>query len=341
MSYTIDVYRRQITPTRSFARFFLYVSFFPQLVAGPIERAAHLLTQFEEAVHRRFSAVNLAVGGRMILWGMFKKIMIADYCGLIVDAYYSDPTAYNGATAWVATYAFYIQIYCDFSAYSEIARGSARLFGIDLMKNFDQPLLSTSIADFWRRWHISLSTWFRDYVYIPLGGNRRRLHRVMFNLFITAAISGLWHGAAWNFVLWGCYHGVLLVLTSLVLRTRWYAALAARLGKTEQFLGFLLQFHLSVIGFFIFCSGSLSEMAHTLNAAGRALLAGMPLTSGQGVFVGFVVLFLALSWVCRRYPVFRTINENTSLSVLFYGMLIVIMLLYGNMDEQPFFYFQF
>ena len=174
MSYTIDVYRRQLVPTRSFSRMFLFVTFFPQLVAGPIERAGHLLTQFECAVRHRFRVENFVVGARMIVWGLAKKVLVADSCARLVDAAYADPAGYDGWSLMVATYAFTLQIYFDFSAYSEIARGSARLFGVDLMRNFDQPYLVTNVSDFWRRWHISLSTWIRDYVYRPLGGNRGR-----------------------------------------------------------------------------------------------------------------------------------------------------------------------
>ncbi len=230
MSYTIDVYRRQVGAAKSFMRFFLYVSFFPQLVAGPIERAGHLMTQLEYSVTSRFSMNNFLTGCRMIIWGMFKKVVFADYCALLADRVYTNPSAYDGWSVLVGTLAFTIQIYCDFSAYSEIARGSARMFGVDLMRNFDQPYLASNVGMFWKRWHISLSTWIRDYLFIPLGGSRVSKPRLLFNLTITMFLSGLWHGAAWNFVLWGLYHGALLAISAILAGTAAWAAVRSRAG---------------------------------------------------------------------------------------------------------------
>ena len=232
LSYTIDVYRGQMRATRSFLRFFLYVCFFPQLIAGPIERAGDLLAQFGHAASQRFRTENFVTGARMIAWGMFKKVVFADYCGTIADRAYNTAGAHDGWTLLVATYAFTLQIYCDFSAYSEIARGSARLFGIDLMRNFDQPYLTTNIRDFWRRWHISLSNWFRDYVYLALGGNRRGRVLTLVNLAITMLLSGLWHGAAWNFVIWGAIHGLMLIIERLGGKQTFYERLP---GFAKQF----------------------------------------------------------------------------------------------------------
>lgn len=341
MSYTIDVYRRDIKPTYSFQRFFLFVSFFPQLVAGPIERAGHLLTQFDRAARQRISPENLVVGGRMIVWGLFKKVMIADYCGLLVDRFYENPQAYDGTAGLLATYLFGIQIYCDFSAYSEIARGSARLFGIDLMKNFDQPLLSESMMAFWRRWHISLGTWIRDYLYRPLGGNQVGPPRALFNLFIVAALSGLWHGAAWNFVLWGLYHGALMVVIVLIQRTPIYRHLAGQLGHLRLFSGWFLQFHLSNIGFVMFRATSAEDIGYTLRAIWSALEKGLPMTPIQAA--GFLAVggFLLLSALERRYAFLRRIDALPALSILFYGILIAAMLLFGYTGERPFIYFQF
>lgn len=206
MSYTIDVYRGRLEPAQSFSRFLLYVSFFPQLIAGPIERAGRLLPQFDRLVERgRLFTVGLMPGLQLILWGLFKKVVIADHLSSVVESVYDSPTQADFWSAWVASCAFGVQIYCDFSAYSEIARGSALLFGVRLVRNFDLPFVSRSPTDFWRRWHISLSAWFRDYVYIPLGGNRLGPYRALANVFVTMLLSGLWHGAGSTFVLWGAY----------------------------------------------------------------------------------------------------------------------------------------
>ena len=209
LSYTIDVYRKRMKATHSLIEYMTFVSFFPQLVAGPIERASRLLPQFMN--DRCFDASRIRDGLRRILWGLMKKMMLADNLGIIVDAIYTDIAAASGAQLALATVCFAFQIYCDFSAYSDIAIGTAQLFGIRLMRNFDYPYFSASMAEFWRRWHISLSTWFRDYVYIPLGGSRKSRCRVTLNVLLTFIISGLWHGAAWHFVFWGAIHGLAVV----------------------------------------------------------------------------------------------------------------------------------
>lgn len=210
LSYSIDIYNGKIkAPERNFGIFALFVSFFPQLVAGPIERASHLLPQFHEKM--KFDLIRFKSGLTLILWGLFKKIVIADRLALIVNEIYNNPVDYHGLTIVVGTVFFAVQIYCDFSGYSDIAIGIARMLGFDFMKNFNAPYFSKSISEFWNRWHISLSTWFRDYVYIPLGGSRVVKWRWYYNLFITFLISGFWHGAEWTFILWGVFHGFLLI----------------------------------------------------------------------------------------------------------------------------------
>jgi alginate O-acetyltransferase complex protein AlgI len=210
LSYTIDVYRKKIEPTKDIISFLSFVAFFPQLIAGPIERASHLLPQFYK--RRNFDYVIIADGLRQILWGLFKKIVIADRLAILVNTVYGNPENFDGITLIIATVFFSIQIYCDFSGYSDIAIGVAKLFGIDLRANFNFPYLSKSITEFWKRWHISLSTWFRDYLYIPLGGNKVSKIRNVFNLFIVFIISGFWHGANYTFIIWGAIHGLLLVI---------------------------------------------------------------------------------------------------------------------------------
>ncbi len=209
IAYTIDVYRRSIPPEKHLGIFATFVAFFPQLVAGPIERARHMLPQFHRRA--RFDAQRAVAGLRLILWGAFKKIVIADRLAIYVNAVYTTPQGYSGLPLIVATLFFAFQIYCDFSAYSDIAIGTGKILGFDLMTNFRQPYFARSIRDFWARWHISLSTWFRDYLYIPLGGNRVPFPRYLLNLLIVFVVSGLWHGASWTFVLWGALHGLYVV----------------------------------------------------------------------------------------------------------------------------------
>lgn len=213
MSYIIEVYRRHQPAERHLGIFALYVMYYPQLVAGPIERPQNLLPQFRTAQH--FDYARVRRGLQQMLWGFFKKIAIADQLSTTVDMVYGDPSAFSGLALITATVMFAVQIYCDFSGYSDIAIGASRVMGIDLMQNFRQPYWSQSIAEFWRRWHISLSTWFRDYLYIPLGGNRVGPMRQMVNLFAVFLISGLWHGANWTFVIWGALHGAYLVFGRL------------------------------------------------------------------------------------------------------------------------------
>ncbi|MBX2798260.1 MAG: MBOAT family protein [Myxococcales bacterium] len=209
IGYTVDVYRGRQEPETSFGRMALYVSFFPQLVAGPIERANRLLPQLRETPGAAWEQV--VSGLRLAAWGLFKKVVVADRLAVVVDAVYTDPTQFKGFALTVASVLFSWQVYCDFSGYSDIAIGIARVFGIDLMRNFDQPHLSRSMTEWWSRWHISLSSWFRDYIYIPLGGNRSGPLRWSFNIAVVFIVSGLWHGASWRFAVWGALHAALVI----------------------------------------------------------------------------------------------------------------------------------
>lgn len=219
MAYVIDVYRGDLRAERDLPRFLTFVAFFPQLVAGPIERATNLLPQFR--VEHRWDYARTVEGFRFILWGAFKKLVIADRLAIYVNTVYNNAHDYHGVTLISATVFFAIQIYCDFSGYSDMAVGTAKILGFDLMVNFRQPYLSRSIREFWRRWHISLSTWFRDYVYVPLGGNRKGFGRTLGNLFVVFLVSGLWHGANWTFVLWGVLHGSFIVIETVGARAGW------------------------------------------------------------------------------------------------------------------------
>lgn len=220
LSYTVDVYRGDVAPEKNFFRYALFVSFFPQLVAGPIERSKNLLFQVNEEHH--FDYLRVRRGLFVMLWGYFLKLVIADRAAILVNTVYDNLSAFNGAHITLATLCFAVQIYCDFASYSLIAIGSAEVMGFRLMQNFKRPYFAVSIADFWRRWHISLSTWFRDYLYIPLGGNRKGIARKYINLMIVFLVSGLWHGASWHFVIWGAIHGIYQVVEGITkdLRTR-------------------------------------------------------------------------------------------------------------------------
>jgi len=213
LSYTIDIYLGKLSPTRDWVEFFVFIGFFPQLVAGPIERATNLLPQFQKA--RRFDFDAATHGLCLIAYGLFKKMVVADTLALYVDRVFAYPEIYSSITCIIGAMFFSIQIYCDFSGYSDCARGIARLFGFSLMLNFDRPYLATNFIDFWRRWHISLSTWFKDYVYIPLGGSRLGLFKTIRNVWIVFLLSGLWHGAAWTFVIWGALHALFQSLNIL------------------------------------------------------------------------------------------------------------------------------
>ena len=234
MSYTIDYYRGQIDRERSFIRYAAFVSLFPQLVAGPIERARALLRQLRTVPP--IGSSDVADGLSLFVVGLFKKVAIADYLALYVEPIYASPDAYGAPALMLATFAFAWQIYCDFSGYTDMARGVARMMGIRLMLNFNNPYLATGLSDFWSRWHISLSTWFRDYVYVSLGGNRARTWIIYRNLFLTFVISGLWHGAAWTFVIWGTLHGMAVMLTRRAERSGWYQRLPRLLKQIVVFL---------------------------------------------------------------------------------------------------------
>ena len=258
LGYTIDVYRGAYAAERHFGRFAVYVSFFPQLVAGPIERAGHLLAQFKRENH--FDVARLSEGGKLIAWGLFKKVVIADNLAVYVDRVYGTPDLYSGSTLLLATYFFAFQIYCDFSGYSDIAVGSARILGYDLMQNFRLPYLATSIRDFWKRWHVSLSSWFADYLYLPLGGNRVLPARWIFNIFTVFVLSGLWHGASWTFVVWGglhaCYY-LAEVLAGKVNRRVW--GVKGLPSLLTRWLRILLTFHLVVLAWVFFRARTLAD----------------------------------------------------------------------------------
>ncbi|MCE7869249.1 MBOAT family protein [bacterium CPR1] len=253
MSYILDLYAGRIQAERSYPRYLVYVLFYPQLVSGPIERAHQFLHQL--AADRVFVSERVISGLRMMLWGFFKKTVIADRLALYVNPVYASPEQFVGPPLAVATVFFAFQIYCDFSGYTDIARGAARVMGYELMVNFRRPYFSVSVADFWRRWHISLSTWFRDYVYLPLGGNRVSTARWAFNVMVVFLLSGIWHGANWTFAVWGALHGVYLLVERLLSRLSW---------KIPRFVLILSTFVLVCISWVLFRAQSLEDAVYVL-----------------------------------------------------------------------------
>ena len=260
LSYTIDVYRKKIEPTKDAVAFFAFISFFPQLVAGPIERATNLLPQFQK--QRHFDYATAVDGCRQMLWGFFKKVVVADNCAVYVNQVFENYLDQTGSTLLLAAILFTFQIYGDFSGYSDIAIGCAKLFGVKLMRNFNVPYFSRDIAEFWRRWHISLTTWFRDYIYIPLGGSRVSKAKVIRNTFIIFLVSGFWHGANWTFIVWGTYHAMLFLPLILLGKNRKNTNIIAEnkiLPSLKEFFQMLLTFLLVVIGWIIFRAESIGR----------------------------------------------------------------------------------
>ncbi|MDZ4796641.1 MAG: MBOAT family protein [Bryobacteraceae bacterium] len=341
LSYTIDVYRGVMQPEKHLGIFAAFVSFFPQLVAGPIERAHSLLPQFHEEHH--FSRVFLWEGLQLMLWGFVKKVAIADRLSLYVNPVYNDPGSHSPLAILVATYFFAFQIYCDFSGYSDIARGSAKIMGFDLMFNFRQPYLSQSIREFWQRWHISLSTWFRDYVYIPLGGNRNHALR---NIFLTFLVSGLWHGANWTFVIWGALHGLYLVISTVTRDMRATLVEATGLNRTPRLLAALrtvTTFHLVLFGWIFFRANSIQDaitVLRKLTELPGLTAIGQPFASPADLM--FVIcamgILAAASAFMRRPQMWQSsfLLRAATLSVLFW-----FVVTFGVFNNRQFIYFQF
>lgn len=344
MSYAIDIYRRKMHANRNLIDYLAYVSFFPQLVAGPIERAAHLLPQF--AASRHFSYEDAADGCRQILWGLFKKMAVADNLAPLVNQVFNRPTAYGGAELLVAVGFFAIQIYCDFSAYSEIASGTARLLGFKLMRNFDRPYFAENLRDFWRRWHISLTTWFRDYVYVSLGGSHGPRWRTVLNILIVFVLSGIWHGASWNFVAWGTFHG-LAFLPSIWLRSG-DAPSQHPVIKALKILGV---FAIVCIGWVFFRANTLAEAFQIVSRVIPAMVnpASWPKMFSfatetpvdYSIFALLSILFLA-EWLHRSREHAFDVQHWSRLCrwPAYYG-LAVIVLVFGTHNTSSFIYFQF
>lgn len=329
LSYTIDVYRRRLKPTSSFLDFSLYVAFFPQLVAGPIVRARELLPQL--ASTPRWSNRRFYGGGQQLLRGALKKVLVADRLGEMVDVVFQAPELYSGLTTWIAVIAYAGQIYYDFSGYSDMAIGTAKLLGYRFPVNFRHPYLATSPADFWRRWHMTLSRWLRDYLYIPLGGSRGSEAATYRNLLITMALGGLWHGAAWTFVLWGCWHGMALSVH------RW--ATQAIEVRVNQFVGWLCTAGVVLVGWVFFRAQSIADVAEVLSKM-------FTMAGGIDWFPPLAILAIGcavaehLTWRTKFRRAMR-LPYDAWYSPIATTAIIWALLLYAPRGFRPFVYFQF
>lgn len=358
LSYTIDVYRHKREPETHLGIFALYVAFFPQLVAGPIERSVQLLPQFYKRYS--FDYVQATSGLRLMAWGLFKKAVIADKLAVMVDPIFADPYAYSGAVLTVATLLFAYQIYCDFSGYSDIAIGAARVIGIDLMTNFRQPYFSRSIPEFWRRWHISLSTWFRDYVYIPLGGNRVTKWRWYWNILVVFLVSGLWHGANWTFVIWGALHGLYMLIDTWTEPTRLRIAESIgllKVSRLHQMFQIGCTFVLVCLAWIVFRANSVQDAFHIithLHVGWDQIAHDLLIWDGVDVFrpdnrlltwcriIGSLLLLEFIHIIEVRTTLEAAITSRAwYLRWAIYLLLLLAIMNLGINNELPFIYFQF
>jgi len=342
------VYRKKIEPTHDIVAFFAYVAFFPQLVAGPIERATNLLPQFQ--ANRKFSYDQAVDGMRQILWGLFKKIVVADNCATYVDQVWATYDTQTGSTLLLAAILFTFQIYGDFSGYSDIAIGTAKLFGIKLMRNFNNPYFSRDIAEFWRRWHISLTTWFRDYVYIPLGGSRVGKWKIVRNTFVIFLLSGFWHGANWTFIAWGAYHAILFLPLILLGKNRKYTNQVAEgrlLPTWKEALQIFVTFGLAVFGWIIFRATGMPSLFHylegmcqwgTLRASYRFFLFDKNLVYPTNILI---IIMLIVEWIQRNKQ--HGLDSQISKWYIRYAIYVALigMIIYFGGSAQTFIYFQF
>lgn len=341
LSYTIDIYRNQGKATNDWVAFFAFVSFFPQLVAGPIERASNLLPQFESS--RQFDYDKARDGLRQILWGLFKKVVIADTCAPYVDYTFSNYQQLDGSQLFLGAFYFAFQIYGDFSGYSDIAVGTARLFGFDLMLNFKLPYFSRDFGEFWKRWHISLSTWFRDYVYIPLGGSFGSNYQHFRNIMITFTVSGLWHGANWNFVLWGFLNGLYYLPTFLRKKSQSPIQIIAHgslLPPIREATQVLITFLLTLLAWIFFRAESVSHAISYIERMISNNLFSLPLEHDRNI-LALIVTLLTIEWIQRKKEHCLQIdNLKRGFRWMIY-LLTSIMILSSFEHERSFIYFQF
>jgi len=342
LSYSIDVYRRKLKHSDDLIAFFAYVAFFPQLVAGPIERATNLLPQFFKS--RKFDYDKAKDGMRQILWGLFKKIVIADNCAVYADQMFNNPDQFQGITLVLGAVYFAVQIYCDFSGYSDIAIGTAKLFNFDLMINFRYPYFSRDIAEFWRRWHISLSTWFRDYLYIPLGGSKGSKLSQIRNVFIIFLVSGFWHGANWTFLAWGFLNALYFLPLMLIGKNRTYLNNVSE-GKffpyPKEALQILLTFSLSTFAWIFFRAKDISSAFYYIGSIFDNF--NLQINSSTGIkLLPIIVLLFGIEWFQRDKDHSLDIrNLNVVLRWSIYLVIILLTVSLGKYENQSFIYFQF
>ena len=345
LSYTIDVYQKKLPATHDPVEFFAYISFFPQLVAGPIERATNLLPQFQQ--QRHFDYAKAVDGCRQILWGFLKKLVIADNCATVVNEYWGQYADLPGLTLFLLGVLFTFQIYCDFSGYSDIAIGCARLFGFNLMRNFNFPYFSRSIPEFWRRWHISLTTWFRDYIYFPLGGSRCDKWKIIRNVYIVWGISGLWHGANWTFVCWGLFHATLLAIYNIFgINTKYknVVAYGHYIPNMKEALQMALTFFLAAIGWIIFRAETMTQAVEYLSA-----MVNNPFFDASALhgvtYICFGFLLIIIEWLQRdkqhalQFSDMKPFNYRLVRWGIYYLIVMIIFVKTGS--SQTFIYFQF
>jgi alginate O-acetyltransferase complex protein AlgI len=347
LSYSIDVYKRKLEPTNNIIAFFAFVSFFPQLVAGPIERANNLLPQFYKK--RLFDYSKAVDGLRQILWGLFKKVVIADNCATFANEIFNNSTNYNGSTLVLGALFFTFQIYGDFSGYSDIAIGTSRLFGFNLKKNFSFPYFSRDIAEFWRRWHISLSTWFRDYLYIPLGGSRGGLWMKIRNTFIIFIVSGFWHGANWTFIVWGALNAVYFLPLLLLNKNRVNTEVVAQgkyLPTIKELFKIGITFSLTVLTWVFFRAENIGHAWSYISEIFSLSLFKSPYYSGIGLAIStvcLIIVFVLIEWIGREneYAIEKiALKWRRPIRLVFY-YLIIFAIFYFTGKEQQFIYFQF
>ncbi len=347
LSYTLDVYKRKLEPTKDFIAFSAFVSFFPQLVAGPIERATNLLPQFYKK--RSFDYYAAVDGMRQILWGFFKKIVIADNSAEIANQIFNNSSDYSGSTLLIGAFFFAFQIYGDFSGYSDIAIGTSRLFGFNLMKNFAFPYFSRDIAEFWRRWHISLSTWFRDYLYFPLGGSRGSLASNIRNVFIIFIVSGFWHGANWTFISWGALNALFFLPLLLQKKNRINTNTVAEgrnMPNLREFIGMLSTFLLTVLAWVFFRADNMDHAWQFIGTIFSKTLIEIPHFEGmQNALITslLIFIFMIIEWFGREreYAIQRLgLNWKPSYRYAVYYVILIVIYWFGG-EQQEFIYFQF
>jgi alginate O-acetyltransferase complex protein AlgI len=345
LSYTIDVYRKNLNACRDFVAFSAFVSFFPQLVAGPIERATRLLPQFYSK--REFNYAKAVDGMRQILWGLFKKIVIADNCAEYANLIFEQYDTASGSTLVLGALFFTFQIYGDFSGYSDIAIGTARLFGFDLMRNFAYPYFSRDVAEFWRRWHISLSTWFRDYLYIPLGGSRGSAWSKVRNIFIIFIVSGFWHGASWTFIIWGALNAIYILPLMLFKINRNNLETVAQgrvFPSLREFLAMLLTFSLTVFAWIFFRAENVTEATHYIMGIFNSSVFSVPNLKFDGkLTVILITIFVIVEWMNRHKQHALELISSTAPRWLLWSsyLLILFTIIVFAGELQEFIYFRF